>query len=77
MASVKTGRFRLTLLLCGGSGLTCALLMTGVIVFYGAPYNPDWWWVMAGIQAAAIVVPVVLVPAIEWVMAGYRQQDHN
>ena len=77
MANVKTGRFRLTLLLCGGTGMTCALLMIGVVVFYGTPYNPFWWWVMAGIQTAAIVVPIVLVPAIEWVMACYRQQTHE
>ena len=77
MASVKKGRFRLTLLLCGGSGLTCALLMIGVIVFYGTPYNPFWWWVMAGIQVAAIAAPGALVPAIEWVMEGYRQQANE
>ena len=77
MGNVKKGRFRLTLLLCCSSGLTCALLMLGVIVFYGTPYNPFWWWVMGGIQAAAIALPGALVPAIEWVMEGYRQQARD
>jgi hypothetical protein len=46
--------------------------MTAFVLFYGAPYNPMWWWVMAAILAAATLLPLCLVPAIEWVMAGYR-----
>ena len=75
MAKGNKGRLRLLLFLCGTSGLTCATLMVGVMVFYGTPYDPFWWWVMGAIQLAAIGLPSILVPAIEWVMAGYRQQS--
>jgi hypothetical protein len=72
MAMSSKGRQRLSVLLCGLSGTTCAVLMTAFVLFYGAPYNPMWWWVMAAILAAATLLPLCLVPAIEWVMAGYR-----
>lgn len=74
MVPVKTGRQRLSLLLCGLSVSSCIVLMAAVILLYGAPYNPVWWWVMAAIVFAALVLPLGLVSAIEWVMEGYRRQ---
>lgn len=74
MAIASSGRSRLTLLLCGLSGVLCAALMLAVLLFYGKPYDPMWWWVMGGILAAAFILPRGLVAAIEWVMVGYRGQ---
>lgn len=65
------GRRRLRLLLCGLGGLTCAGTMALVLVFYGAPFNPLWWWVMAAILLGATIVPALFAPIIEWVIAGY------
>lgn len=45
--------------------------MAMVLVFYGTPYNPVWWWVMGAILVVAFVLPAALVPWIEWVMIGY------
>lgn len=74
MVSVTRGRQRLALLLCGLSVSSCLLLMAAVVLLYGAPYNPIWWWVMAAIVFASLVLPLALVRAIEWVMDGYRRQ---
>jgi len=74
MALASSGRLRLTLLLCGLSGFICAAMMVAVLLLYGKPYDPMWWWVMAGILAAAVILPRGLVAAIEWVMAGYQKQ---
>lgn len=74
MLDAKTGRQRLSLLLCGLSLGACAALMALVVVVYGTPYNPVWWWIMAAILFAALVLPLALVSAIEWVMEGYRGQ---
>lgn len=74
MITARTGRQRLSLLLCGLSVGACAALMMLVVVVYGAPYNPVWWWIMAAILFAALVLPLALVSAIEWVMEGYRSQ---
>ncbi|MFQ5774675.1 MAG: hypothetical protein ACE5GS_09170 [Kiloniellaceae bacterium] len=60
------------LLLCSLGGASCAAAMATVLVFYGTPYNPMWWWVMGAILVAAFVLPAALVPWIDWVMAGYR-----
>lgn len=75
MTKANKGRLRLTVLLCGLSGFSCTILMLAVLLFYGRPYDPTWWWVMGGILAAAFVFPRALVTAIEWVMEGYRQHD--
>lgn len=74
MATASKGRRRLSLLLCGLSGTACAALMAAFLLFYGAPYNPLWWWIMAAILLAALLLPLALVSAIEWVMAGYREE---
>src|SRR3546814_7277887 len=47
MATANKGRRRLSLLLCGLSGTACAAAMAAFLLFYGAPYNPLWWWIMA------------------------------
>ncbi len=77
MAAANIGRRRLSLLLCGLSAASCILLMAGVLLFYGTPYNPLWWWIMGAIVVAAAVLPLSLVMAIEWVMAGYRSQGRE
>jgi hypothetical protein len=46
--------------------------MAAFLLVYGTPYNPVWWWIMAAILVAAVLLPLSLVPAIEWVIAGYR-----
>jgi len=77
MALATTGGKRLRLLLCGLSGGGCLLMMAAVLVFYGRPYNPLWWWVMGAILLAAIVLPLALASAIEWVMRGYSDARGN
>jgi hypothetical protein len=72
MAMGSKGRQRLSILLCGLSGASCAASMAAFLLFYGTPYNPVWWWIMAAILVAAVLLPLSLVPAIEWVIAGYR-----
>lgn len=52
-------------------GVASAGAMALVLIFYGQPYDPVWWWVMGGILIAAVVVPVGLVPVFDWVMDGY------
>ncbi|MCG8354610.1 MAG: hypothetical protein MI920_03480 [Kiloniellales bacterium] len=68
------GRRRLTLVLCGLSGAACAAAMALVLLLYGMPFDPTWWWVMAAILAASFVLPRAFVPVAEWVIDGYRQQ---
>lgn len=75
MTMATRGRKRLSVLLCGLSGASCAVLMAAVLLLYGTPYNPFWWWIMAAILLAAFLLPLALVAAIEWVIDGYR--DHN
>lgn len=53
----------------GGGG--CAAAMLAVLVFYGTPYNPIWWLVMAVILIASAMVPALGAPVVEWVIAGY------
>ena len=72
MAMARKGRRRLSALLCGLSGTSCAALLAAVLLLYGTPYNPLWWWIMAAILVAAFLLPLALVSAIEWVMEGYR-----
>lgn len=69
------GRRRLTLLLCGLGGGSCAGAMLLVLILYGTPYNAIWWAVMGAVLLAAFILPRALVPLIEWVMDGYRSDD--
>ena len=65
------GRRRLRLFLCSLGGLSCAGSMALVLVFYGTPYNPMWWWVMAALLLGAVGLPALFIPVVEWVIAGY------
>ncbi len=68
----KTGRQRLRLLLGAISGGLCFLAMLMVLIVYGAPYDPMWWFVMAAILVATFLGPSLLVRPIEWVIEGYQ-----
>lgn len=67
------GGKRLRLLLCGTSGLACAAAMAVFMFLFGTPYDPIWWWVMGLILGLAIVLPRWYALAVEWVIAGYRE----
>lgn len=71
----KTGRRRLRLLLSflfgGLTTFTIALVLFG----YKLPYDPVWWLVLGLIAMAAFLAPLLLVPAIEWVIRGYARDD--
>ncbi len=73
----REGRRRLTLLLCGFGGVGCAGMMLVVLLTYGAPYNPVWWPVMGVVLVLAFILPRALVPLIEWVIAGYRENSES
>ena len=77
MTMRRQGPKRLGLLLSGGSGLFCLGLMGFVLAAYGTPYNPVWWGVMAAILVAAVVVPWLILPAVDWVIAGYRKDSET
>lgn len=74
MPMANKGRMRLSILLCSLSGTACTVLMAAVLLLYGTPYNPLWWWIMAAILLAAVFLPLVLVSAIGWVIEGYRDE---
>jgi len=57
----------------GLGGTSCALAMALVLILYGTPYNPIWWWVMGAILLAACAVPRLLAPVVEWTLDGYLQ----
>jgi hypothetical protein len=67
----KEGRRRLKPLLSLLTGGPCAILMALVLLYYGTPYNPVWWFVMPMVLVAAFVLPWLLVRPIEWVIEGY------
>jgi len=71
------GRRRLGLLLSTLGGAGCAATMALVLVVYGTPFNPLWWAVMAVILGAALAGPWALLPAVDWVIDGYRQDDRQ
>ena len=69
------GRRRLRMLLSflfGGGALFAVVL---VLVGYRLPYNPVWWLVLGLIVMGAFLAPLLLVPAIEWVMEGYAEDQ--
>ena len=75
VGKAEGGRRRLTVVLTIASGGTCTGAMAAVLYLYGGPYDPLWWWVMAAIFAASFVAPAfAAVPAIEWVIEGYRDE---
>ena len=65
------GRRRLRLALSGLGGGSCAVAMVLVLVFYGTPYNPMWWAVMAAILVGCALVAALCAPLVEWIIAGY------
>ena len=65
------GRRRLRLVLAGIGAGACAAAMALVLVFYGTPYNPIWWAVMAAVVGGSAAVATLFAPLIEWVIAGY------
>lgn len=67
------GRQRLQILLAVPASAGIAAAMALMLYFYGLPYNPLWWVVMAAILVGAVVVPIFCARAVEWVMEGYRQ----
>ncbi len=69
------GRQRLRLLLGAVSAVLCAFAMAAVLVFYGTPYDPLWWWVMGAIQVAAFFVAPLFATPIEWVIKGYQEHE--
>jgi hypothetical protein len=69
------GRKRLAIVLGTLSGVACAFTMLLVLIFYGAPYNPLWWWVMGAILLGAFVLPSLLARPVEWIMEGYEKDD--
>ena len=73
IARGSTGRRRLRLVLSVLGLLGTAVAMALVLYFYGPPFNPMWWWVMAGLLVASAFLPWLLVPAVEWVQDGYRK----
>ncbi len=68
-----SGRRRLQILLAVPATAGTAAAMALVLFFYGLPYNPVWWMVMAAILAGAAIVPIFCARAVEWVMDGYRE----
>lgn len=73
--SINKGRPRLRVLLGALSGGACLVAMALLLVFYGTPYDPVWWAVMAAALAAACLLPSLFIPAIEWVIEGYSADD--
>ncbi|MCZ6860760.1 MAG: hypothetical protein O7I42_10875 [Alphaproteobacteria bacterium] len=67
----KKGSRRLRILSSLAGGGLCAISLAMVLVFYGMPYDPIWWLVMALIILASFVVPCFFVRPIEWVIEGY------
>lgn len=67
----REGRRRLRFVLAAASIGACAAAMLAVLVFYGTPYNPVWWAVMAAILLSSAIMGAMCAPIVEWVIAGY------
>ncbi len=67
------GRQRLSIVVGAVCGTTCLVAMAVVLVVYGAPYQPVWWWVMAAILAVSCLLGRIVAPAVEWVLEGYLE----
>ncbi len=70
-SALREGRRRLRLFLGGLGAAACAAAMVVVLVFYGLPFNPMWWAVMATTVLAAAVASGLCAPLVEWVAEGY------
>ena len=71
------GRRRLRTLLSFLFGGATLLTVVLVLVGYRLPYNPIWWIVRGGVVLGAFLAPLLLVPAIEWVMEGYAEEERK
>lgn len=73
----SVGSKRLGILLAGLGFAGCGAAMVVTVFFYGPPYNPAWWGIMAAVLALSAAIPPFLVPAIEWVLDGYRRDSQG
>lgn len=73
----KTGRRRLRILLSFLSGGLTTFAIVLVLVGYKLPYDPVWWLALGFIALGAFLAPLLLVPAIEWVMKGYAEENRS
>lgn len=73
----KTGRRRLRMLLSFLFGGLTTFGIVLVLIGYKLPYDPVWWLVLGFIALGAFLTPLLLVPAIEWVMAGYAEDGEG
>ena len=73
----KEGRRRLRVFLSFLFGGPATLVVVLVLIGYKTPYNPIWWLVLGVIVLGAFLAPLLLVPAIEWVMKGYAEEDKS
>jgi hypothetical protein len=71
------GRRRLRMLLSFLFGGVTLLAVVLVLIGYRLPYNPIWWLVLGSIVMVAFLTPLLLVPAIEWVMEGYAEEERK
>lgn len=71
------GRRRLRMLLSFLFGGVTLLAVVLVLIGYRLPYNPIWWLVLGGIVMGAFLAPLLLVPAVEWVMEGYAEEEER
>lgn len=58
-------------------GASSGAAMALILVFYGTPFNPLWWWVMGAILIAAAIVAMALAPVVEWVIDGYLSRPER
>ena len=72
-----TGRRRLRMLLSFSFGGVTTFAIVLVLLGYKLPYDPLWWYALGFIALAAFLAPLLLVPAIEWVMRGYASDDES
>jgi hypothetical protein len=71
----KTGRRRLRALLSFLFGGLATFAVALVLLGYKLPYDPVWWLILGLVVLGAFLAPLLLVPAIEWVMRGYAEED--
>lgn len=77
LKATERGRRRLRMLLSFFFGGATLLTVVLVLIGYRLPYNPIWWLVLGAIVLGAFLAPLLLVPAIEWVMEGYAEEDRK
>jgi len=73
----SVGRKRLQILLAGLGFVGCGAAMVVTVFFYGPPFNPAWWGIMAAVLVLSAALPPFLAPAVEWVLDGYRRDSQG